>query len=186
MTQRTSNRGLTTKLLVMTAASFAFGFALVPLYDVFCQFTGIGTRESLAQAATVVDTTTDQGRTITVEFVAMVPNGGAWEFRPLATELKVHPGGLYETTFFARNLADRAVIGQAVPSVTPVQAAQHFEKTECFCFTPQRFDAGEGREMPVRFIVDRELPASIDRLTLAYSFYDSTRQPEAGTSTAGR
>jgi cytochrome c oxidase assembly protein subunit 11 len=181
-----NHRGLTARLLVMVAASFAFGFALVPLYDVFCKIAGIGTREALAQAATVVDTTKDAGRTVTVEFVAMVPNAGEWEFRPHVTEMKVHPGGLYETTFHARNLADQPVIGQAVPSVTPISASRHFEKTECFCFTPQRFEAREGREMPVRFIVDRELPASIDRLTLAYSFYDSTWQPVAGTSTAGR
>jgi len=181
MNGKGSHRSLTTKLLVMAAGSFGFGFALVPLYDVFCDLTGIGTRQSLAQAALPARDGGEQTRTVTVEFVAMVPNNGAWEFRPLATEMHVHPGGLYETRFFARNLAGHSVVAHAVPSVTPAKAARHFQKTECFCFTPQRFDAGEGREMPVRFIVDRELPASVDRLTLAYSFYEST-SPESGSS----
>lgn len=170
----------------MVAGSFAFGFALVPLYDVFCDLTGVGRRDALAQAAGGTKVAADASRTVTVEFVAMVPNGGAWEFRPLATEMRVHPGGLYEARFYARNLSGRATVGQAVPSVTPAQAATHFQKTECFCFTPQHFDAGEDREMPVRFIVDRELPASVDRLTLAYSFYESARLAARGTSTAGR
>ena len=185
MSERRKHRGLTTKLLVMAAGSFGFGFALVPLYDVFCDLTGIGTRQSLAQAAPAAHAEGEQARTVTVEFIAMVPNGGAWEFRPLATEMRVHPGGLYETRFFARNLAGRAIVAQAVPSVTPAQAARHFQKTECFCFTPQRFDAGEGREMPVRFIVDRELPASVDRLTLAYSFYESMNPASVATATRG-
>lgn len=168
-----AHRSLINKLLLACAAMFAFGFALVPLYDVFCDLTGIGTRQALAQAAVSGGGTSEQARTVSVEFIAMVPNGGAWEFRPLATEMRVHPGGLYEARFFARNLAPRAVTGQAVPSVTPALAARHFQKTECFCFRPQHFSAGEGRELPVRFIVDRELPASVDRLTLAYSFYES-------------
>lgn len=186
MSAKPSHRSLTAKLLLMAAGSFGFGFALVPLYDVFCDLTGIGTRQSLGRAAAAATKAgTEQSRTVTVEFIAMVPNGGAWEFRPLTTEMRVHPGGLYEARFYARNLDDRALVAQAVPSVTPAPAARHFQKTECFCFTPQRFAAGEGREMPVRFIVDRELPASVDRLTLAYSFYESTSLAASGAAKSG-
>jgi len=181
MNRKPSHRSLTAKLLVMVAGSFGFGFALVPLYDVICDLTGIGSRQSLLQSADASTAGADQSRTVTVEFVAMVPNGGAWEFRPQVTEMRVHPGALYETRFHARNLMSRGAVAQAVPSVTPAQATRYFQKTECFCFTPQHFGAGEGRELAVRFVVDRELPASVDRLTLAYSFYESA-DPAAGTA----
>ena len=86
--------------------------------------------------------------------------------------MEVHPGKLYEAHYRARNLAGRATTGQAVPSISPMRAARYFVKTECFCFTPQHFAQDEERELAVRFVVDRELPKNIDRLTLSYAFYD--------------
>jgi len=173
--RRRANLGLAGRLLLMVAGSFAFGYALVPLYDVFCQVTGIGTRDQLLRAAAVAETGPDLGRTVVVEFVSSTPGSGEWEFRPNVASMEVHPGRLYEATFHARNLTDQAITGQAVPSVSPARAGRYFQKTECFCFTPQHFTSGETKEMPVRFIVDRGLPASVDRLTLSYSFFDTSR-----------
>jgi cytochrome c oxidase assembly protein subunit 11 len=170
--ERKSNRSLAARLVLMAAGSFAFGFALVPLYDVFCEVTGIGTREQLTQAGTADGQTPVAGRTVVVEFTSSVPSGG-WEFAPVAATMEVQPGRLYETHYRAKNLAARAATGQAVPSVAPARAARYFVKTECFCFTPQHFARDEEREMAVRFFVDRELPPGIDRLTLSYAFYDS-------------
>jgi len=165
------NRRLALRLVLMAAGSFAFGFALVPLYDVICEVTGIGSRAELAEARSADGQAPDPARTVVVEFTASVPAGG-WQFEPLAQTMEVHPGKLYETHYRARNLSDVATTGQAVPSVAPMRAARYFVKTECFCFTPQHFAGGEEREMAVRFVVDRELPAGIDRLTLSYAFYD--------------
>ena len=165
------NRSLAARLVLMAAGSFAFGFALVPLYDVVCEVTGIGSRDRLSRAGTADGQSPVEGRTIVVEFTASVPAGG-WIFEPVDATLEVQPGRLYETHYRARNLAAGAVTGQAVPSVAPMRAARYFVKTECFCFTPQLFAEGEEREMAVRFIVDRELPPGIDRLTLSYAFYD--------------
>ena len=173
--RKRDNLGLAGRLLLMVAGSFAFGYALVPLYDVFCEVTGIGSRERLLQAATVGVAGPDMNRSIVVEFVSSTPGSGEWEFRPNVGSMEVHPGKLYETTFHARNLSGREIVGQAVPSISPGRAARYFQKTECFCFTPQHFAEGEVKEMPVRFIVDRELPASVDRLTLSYSFFDTAR-----------
>jgi cytochrome c oxidase assembly protein subunit 11 len=106
-----------------------------------------------------------------------VPTFGEWEFRPEATSLKIQPGRLYEAKFYARNLRSQAVTGQAVPSISPLQATQYFHKTECFCFTPQHFGAQEGRDMVVRFSVDPQLPVNIDRLTLAYGMFTSPQAP---------
>jgi cytochrome c oxidase assembly protein subunit 11 len=170
-----SNRGLTARLFLMVAGSFAFGFALVPLYDVFCEVTGIGSREQLTRLGEPNAAATAEPRTIVVEFTSSVPDGGQWEFGPVAAAMEVQTGRLYEAHYRAKNLADREVTGQAVPSVTPIRAAKYFVKTECFCFTPQQFARAEERELAVRFIVDRDLPPGIDRLTLSYAFYDVKR-----------
>ncbi|MCS6947368.1 MAG: cytochrome c oxidase assembly protein, partial [Steroidobacteraceae bacterium] len=117
----------------------------------------------------------DLDRTVTVEFLAQLPTVGKWEFRPAVGSMVVHPGKLYETEFIAHNLTGQDTVAHAVPNVAPGKAAPWFRKTECFCFTPQSFKAGEERRMPVRFIVDRDLPRYLDRITLSYVFYDAVR-----------
>jgi cytochrome c oxidase assembly protein subunit 11 len=117
----------------------------------------------------------DPNREITIEFVADPASVGSYEFRPTLASMRIHPGKLYDTQFYAKNLTTVASVAQAVPSISPGVAAQFFHKTECFCFSPQHFGIGEGRNMPVRFIVDAALPADIDKITLAYTFYDTTQ-----------
>jgi len=167
-----ANRKLIWQLWLFAAGFLAFGFALVPLYNVLCDVTGYGDRSKLEKAAAVVEAP-DETRMVTIEFISSSPTYGSWEFRPEVAQLQVHPGKLYEAKFYARNLRDQPVIAQAVPSIAPLQATQYFRKTECFCFQPQNFAAEEARELSVRFIVDPKLPATIDRLTLGYAMYDS-------------
>lgn len=169
-----ANRKLTGQLWLFAAGAFAFGFALVPLYNVICDVTGYGDRSKLREASTIT-VVPDENRTVTIEFVTDAPAFGDWEFRPDATTLEVHPGQLYEAKFHARNLRAQPVVAQAIPSIAPLQATKYFHKTECFCFTPQAFDARQERELTVRFIVDPKLPVNIDRLTLAYSMYDGQK-----------
>jgi cytochrome c oxidase assembly protein subunit 11 len=172
--RKRDNRRLTRSLLIMTAGSFAFGWALVPLYDVFCKVAGIGNAQAKAgpvQAREAVD----PNREVTVEFIADPASVGSFEFRPEVASIRVHPGKLYDTQFYAKNLTGGRSVAQAVPSISPTGAAQYFHKTQCFCFSPQRFAVGEGRDMPVRFIVDPSLPSNIDKITLAYTFYDTTQ-----------
>jgi cytochrome c oxidase assembly protein subunit 11 len=176
--RRRANRSLIAGLALMTAASFAFGWALVPLYDVFCKFTGIGNAEGRAGRATVTEAP-DPTRLITVEFVADPASVGSFDFHPLATAMQVHPGKLYDAKFFARNLSGGPSVAQAVPSISPSSAARFFHKTECFCFRPQKFALGEGRDLAIRFIVDPGLPPNVDKLTLSYSLYDTTPQVAA-------
>ena len=172
--RKSANRRLTRSLLIMTAASFAFGWALVPLYDVFCKVAGIGNAEAKEGAATGVHERVDPNRTVTIEFIADPATVGSFEFKPEIPSMKVHPGKLYDTEFFAKNLTGGRSVAQAVPSISPSVAAQYFHKTQCFCFSPQHFAVGEGRDMPVRFIVDPALPDNVDKITLAYTFYDRT------------
>ncbi len=163
-------RSLALRLAVMAVAMFGFGFLLVPLYEVMCKIAGIGGRTN-AEAATISATQAISERLVTVEFVAVLNEQAPWEFRPTVTSLQVHPGQLYNTAFFARNLTDGALVGSAVPSVAPGEAAKHFIKTQCFCFTQQNFTAGEARDMGVQFMVDTALPEFIDRVTLSYTFF---------------
>ena len=169
--QKKANRSLTRQLWIFAAGSFAFGFALVPLYDVICDVTGYGDRSKLVEASSFT-AAEDKNRLVTVELLSDSPQIGDWEFRPAVGAVEVHPGRLYEAKFYARNLRAQAVVAQAIPSIAPLQATRYFHKTECFCFTPQPFDAQQERELTVRFIVDPKLPVNIDRLTLAYAMYD--------------
>lgn len=177
------NRSLTVKLLLMAAGAFGFGFALVPLYNVLCDVTGFGDQSRLARAWVVTEQP-DPARVVTIDFLAELPNVGSWEFRPVVASMKVHPGKLYEADFTAKNLTGHDTVAQAVPNIAPGKAAGYFRKTECFCFTPQSFHKDEERTMPVRFIVDRQLPAYVDRITLAYTFYDLTMR--VGLAAPGR
>ena len=167
------HRALTLKLLGIALGSFAFGYALVPFYNVLCAITGLGDQTALARRAVAVEKP-DLNRTITVDFMAELPSIGSWAFRPLVRSIQVHPGKLYSTEYFAQNLTGYDTIAQAVPNVSPSKAAAYFHKTECFCFTPQRFAKGESRTMLVRFIVDPSLPTYLDRITLSYMFYDTS------------
>ncbi len=162
------HRSLTTSLLVMVAGSFAFGFALVPLYKVICEAAGIKVADKPAATHT---TDAAAGRKVTLEFMSNLPEGSDFELVPETKELVLQPGHLYEAKFRIRNNATRAVVAQAVPSVAPITTAKYLQKTECFCFSPQSFRASEEREFVVRFIVNPDLPASVDRMTLAYSMY---------------
>jgi cytochrome c oxidase assembly protein subunit 11 len=176
---RKANRRLTWRLAAFTAGSFAFGFALVPLYGLLCNITGAGNEKALTQATHALSAGVDERRLVTVEFLASLPTVGNWEFRPLADSLQVHPGRLYEAAFYARNLTGRDVVAQAVPDVAPAKATLWFHKTDCFCFTPQSFRAGEARTLKVRFFIDRSLPQYLDRLTLSYTFYDGAARTAA-------
>ncbi len=172
--QKRANVKLIRGLVIMTAGSFAFGWALVPLYDVLCRAAGIGNAEAKAGKA-IVQESVDPNREVTIEFVAAPASVGSFDFHPKVASMRIHPGKLYDTEFYARNLTSAASVAQAVPSISPTGTARYFHKTECFCFSPQKFGAGEGRDMPVRFIVDPQLPSNVDKLTLAYTFYDTTQ-----------
>lgn len=155
----------------MAVAMFGFGFLLVPLYDVFCEITGFGGRTNAVAA--VVEEAPDLTREIRVEFVTTVNEYAQFEFAADADSMTVSPGKMYYATFTAKNLAAVQKVAQAVPSVAPVSAAEHFTKIECFCFTSQEFMANEERAMPLQFIVNPDLPDYVDTITLQYTFFDT-------------
>ena len=175
-TDRAKANGRTARrLAVVVLAMFGFGYALVPLYDVLCEITGLGGRTGVV-TANALDGRVDASRTIKVQFLGTVSSQLPWEFRPTVASMEVHPGQVYETMYFARNLSPTVTIGQARPSVAPSIASLHFNKTECFCFVEQEFAPGEARNLPVRFVLSRDLPADIGTVILSYTFFKSQRR----------
>ena len=167
------NTRLIRKLVFIVLAMFGFGYALVPLYDVFCDAFGIlGKTDSEASVEQVYKV--DAERELTVEFITSLNESAPMEFSTETKKMKIHPGKYYTVNFFAKNNTDQNMIARAIPSVTPGPAAEYFKKTECFCFTEQTFEPQEGKTMPVRFVVDPEIPARYKTITLAYTFFDNT------------
>jgi cytochrome c oxidase assembly protein subunit 11 len=173
---------LVAKLLLTVVGMFGFGFALVPMYDVFCEWTGLNGKTG-GRVAYSTTQLIDAERVVTVQFTASNNAAMAWEFRPLQHQVQVHPGELTEIRYYARNPGAERSVGQAVPSVAPLRAADFLRKTECFCFTQQVLEAGEGLEMPVLFYVDPALPADVSKLTLSYTLFDVTKNFTNGGTT---
>ena len=150
---------------------FGFGFALVPLYNVFCDITGLNGKTGRIEAAEAETNQVDTSRTIEVSFLANTATGLPWTFEPLVKKMKIHPGQVYEASYRVRSSSADPTLGQAVPSVSPGLAASHFNKTECFCFTQQALEGYETRDMPLKFIVDNGIPDNINHITLSYTFF---------------
>ncbi len=167
------NKSLIKVLILAAVLMFGFGFALIPLYNTFCAITGLNGKTSGKVEAQVVkkQQQIDENRMITVQFDSTVNSNLNWQFRPMEFEKKVIPGKFYHTKFYAKNLSDKEVTGQATYSITPNSASLYFNKTECFCFTKQTLKAHEEVEMPVTFIVDTKLDKNTKILTLSYTFF---------------
>ena len=160
------------KTVLVAVLMFGFAFALIPLYNTFCEITGLNGKTS-GQVATDIlkQQQVDPNRTVTVQFDASVNSQLNWEFRPTEFEMQVTPGKLYKTEFYAKNLSNKDITGQATYSVTPGKASLYFNKTECFCFTQQTLKAHEEVLMPVTFIVDSKLTKDVNLMTLSYTFF---------------
>ena len=158
------------RLIGVAVAVFVLTFSLVPLYRIACEKV-FGVRLERGPGAQAVGGPAAAKRTVRVEFDGGVNSKLPWAFHPEQLSMDVVPGELNEALYYARNDSDHALVGSAVPSVAPAKASGYFSKTECFCFTAQTLVAGEKRDMPVRFIVDPDLPANIKTITLSYTFY---------------
>jgi cytochrome c oxidase assembly protein subunit 11 len=161
-------KALTRKLLIVVISMFGFGFALVPLYDVFCDITGLNGKTD-TEAAQVNNEGIDTTRNIKVQFISHITPGMPWEFRPEVAEVEVHPGETKIVKFYAKNVTSGSMMGQTVPSVAPGEAASYFKKIECFCFEQQSLAAQEDIWMPLQFYIDPKIPDDVTMLTLSYT-----------------
>jgi len=170
------NTSLKFKLALVALAMFGFGYAIVPLYKVFCDVTGInvlalGDRfiES-AGSSKPLNTQVDYSRLVTVEFDANVR--GLWRFKPEKNSLRVHPGEIATIMYEFQNMQGRSITAQAIPSYAPEQAGPNFHKIECFCFKQHTLAPGEMKSWPVVFVVDSALPKDVQNITLSYTFFE--------------
>ncbi len=168
MSLRQENRRLSTRLAIVAAGMFGFGFALVPFYNEICAALGINTIE---QRETVANTQVDRSRTVVIELDSNAHNL-PWRFKPLVSHVTVHPGELTTVEYEIANVREAPVTAQAVPSYGPQHAAEYFKKIECFCFTQQTLAAGEVRRLPVTFVVDPKLPRSVGSIAVSYTFFE--------------
>ncbi|MGE5027661.1 MAG: cytochrome c oxidase assembly protein [Betaproteobacteria bacterium] len=171
---RRANRRLAVKLAVVAVGALAFGFALVPLYNVLCEVTGLNGKTS-ADAARPAAVKVDRSRWVTVEFGGNAMTGLSWEFHPQQSSMRVHPGEIARASYYAKNPTNQSLAGQAVPSVSPGLAAQHFKKLDCFCFSRQVLGPGATREMGLTFMVSPALPPEVRTITLSYAFFPTVK-----------
>lgn len=167
------------KLSIVAVAMFAFVFVvMVPLYNTLCEAFGINGKYNAKQYQ-VVQAKVDATRTIKVQFVAFNAEGMPWQFKPVEGVVEVHPGAVNTIEYYAKNVTDKDMVAQAVPSFVPARAAQYFHKTECFCFRRQPLKAGEETKLAVQFIVDQDLPAEVSDIALSYTIFDVTEMDKA-------
>jgi len=180
-TEQKTNKPLTIKLIIVAILMFAFAFALVPLYDVFCAITGFNgkTGDQVFVQAGDAELVADVSREVKVQFLSVNNETAAIKFEPKQYSVTVKPGEMTEVFYLATNLTDKEMVTQSVPSVSPLEAAEHLKKIECFCFQNQTIAAGETKEMPLRFYLEKELPSDISKLTLNYTIFDITDPSDA-------
>ena len=177
-----NNKRLVKRLVLAVVLMFGFAFALVPLYNVLCDLTGLNGRTS--GEASVASTTVDAEREVTVQFVTSIKPDMPWQFGPQVRSIKVHPGQIQQVNFFAENKSPINITGQAIPSVTPGKAAAYFKKTVCFCFNEQVLAAGERVDMPLIFYIDPALPEKVSTITLSYTLFNISDQITANEQLA--
>ena len=175
--KKKKHRKLVVTLIIVVLGMFGFAFALVPIYNSICQALGInGKTSKIAQNYTQTAGSVAQDRVIQVEFVATNNSGIPWLFFPKTRIIKVHPGEIAKLSFYAENQTGHHMTVQAIPSVTPGIAAKYIKKTECFCFEQQTLGGHESMDMPLLFHLDKDLPAQIKTITLAYTLFDVTHR----------
>lgn len=155
---------------------FGFAFALIPLYNMLCDTIGLNGNTAGVYEYDPARAAVDTKRLIKIEFLTNKNASMPWRFRAAKDSIRIHPGELKTATFYVQNPTDQVMIGQAVPNISPSPAAQYFHKTECFCFEQQTLQPGESLEMPLRFLVDLDLPSDIKTITLSYTIFDVTER----------
>lgn len=171
------NRRVARRLVAVTLLMFAFGFLLVPLYDVFCEITGLNGKITNTGALGEHEVS-DASRSVRIQLIAVNNEGMPWKFEPAHAEIVVHPGRVNQTYYTAYNPTSRQMLAKAVPSVAPSEAAKYLHKVSCFCFEQQWLKSKETQQLPLQFRVSRKLPDHIHTITLSYTLFDITPWPK--------
>jgi cytochrome c oxidase assembly protein subunit 11 len=170
-----SNLKMAVKLGFVALFFVGFGFAMVPMYDVFCELTGLNGKTNTVAMVADKNTQVDLSRSVNVEFLSHAMPGVGLTFKPDQFSIRIHPGAISRMNYTVTNNTKQVFVGQAIPSITPATAAEHFEKLECFCFNQQTFQPGETRSMPVVFVVNPKMDSDLGTVTLSYTFFEAIK-----------
>lgn len=173
----------TVKYSLIALFMFGFGFALSPMYTLFCEVVGLNGRTVNAENE-VIDVEIDKSREIKVRFITTTHTDLPWEFEANETWMTVHPGEVGKATFKVKNNGNTAITGQAIPSLAPTEAASYFNKTECFCFDTQTLQVGEVADMPLQFIISPGISENISSVYLTYQFFNTDKKQVSTSTTA--
>lgn len=163
-------------LTLLTGIMFGFGYALVPLYDVFCKITGLNGKTARIFQTEASQLRVDKTRQVKIEFDSNINGSLAWKLKPSQKFIDVNPGKFYEAKYTVENMINEEIIGQAIPSVSPQVASLYLKKADCFCFKQLKLQPGEKKELVVRFEIDKDLPKDVNSLTLSYTFFKAIKE----------
>jgi len=163
-----ANIRLLRRLLVAAVAMFGFAFALVPLYDKFCDLTGVNRDEAQVLAR---NSQIDYGHDVRLQMLADQREGDTWRLSAPPQAISTHPGEMVQLEYELENLSDQPLVGRAVPSYAPAEAAAYFRKIDCFCFRDQVLAPHEKVRLPVLMVLIPEFPPDIGTVSLSYSFF---------------
>lgn len=182
---RQKNLRLAYRLAGVALVFSALGFAMVPLYDVICKWTGINGKTNAQAVAAIGNTQVDTSRWVTVQFLSHAMPGVGLEFKPEHFSMQVHPGEMVYTHYVVENMTRQPFVGQAIPSVTPANGASYLQKVECFCFNQQSFAPQEVRTLPIVFYISNDIDSNLGTLTLSYTFFEAVKE-QANALTTNR
>jgi cytochrome c oxidase assembly protein subunit 11 len=168
---RQKNQRLVLKLLLLVIGMIGVGIALIPLYDVLTDMSGMNGKLKVSVEPQQPNFTIDQTRAIHVDLLVSVGKDTPITFVAETKKLQIHPGQVYTLHYSAQNTSDKAIVGHASPSVTPGLAAAHFKVLECFCAGNQDFRAGEVKQLQLRFALDPKLPVQTKNIALALQYF---------------
>jgi cytochrome c oxidase assembly protein subunit 11 len=177
--KQTTHRKIVIGCAMLAVVMFALCFSMIPLYNALCRATGLNGSVDLSSVASANNNqATEINRVVTMQFVTTNNAELPWDFYPKAHSLDIHPEANNKMLFYVKNNTKHTMTVQAIPSITPWQAAKHLHKIECFCFRQQTLKAGESMAMPVVFRIDKDIPNDIQTITLAYTLFDVTQQKQ--------
>ncbi len=166
------------KLSLIPLLMFGFGFALIPLYDVFCQVTGINGKyysimdKASFEAASKTDLEVIE-KVVPLRLLADADSRDVWNFTPQQSQLQIQAGKMITTYYEITNNQDTQVTIQAVPSISPGEWAEYLVKIECFCFNQQNIPPHTTVRLPLQVTLSSKAPEEVNHLSLSYRIYQS-------------
>jgi cytochrome c oxidase assembly protein subunit 11 len=172
--------------LALALAMVGAAFAAVPLYTMFCNYTGFDGTPLVGKSAP----SNSLERQVTVTFDTNVAPGLSWSFRPDTASVDARIGDTQTVFFRVKNEGAKPATGVATFNVQPGQAGAFFVKLKCFCFEEQTLQPGETMDFPVVFYLDPDLAKEhtldgLTGITLSYTYFASKNgQPVASVAGA--